>query len=80
MNKANKFIKWAKRHTNINTKTIYNATRLYRNDPCPCGSGIKYKRCCALKKEISETELAKEENAKEAKYWNKQYRKLTNDN
>ncbi len=20
-----------------------------RNDPCPCGSGRKYKRCCALK-------------------------------
>jgi uncharacterized protein YecA (UPF0149 family) len=18
-----------------------------RNDPCPCGSGIKYKKCCA---------------------------------
>jgi hypothetical protein len=21
-----------------------------RNDPCPCGSGKKYKKCCALKK------------------------------
>jgi hypothetical protein len=21
-----------------------------RNEPCPCGSGLKYKRCCALKK------------------------------
>jgi hypothetical protein len=21
-----------------------------RNDPCPCGSGKKYKHCCALKK------------------------------
>lgn len=20
-----------------------------RNEPCPCGSGVKYKRCCALK-------------------------------
>ncbi|MDI9445916.1 MAG: SEC-C metal-binding domain-containing protein [Planctomycetota bacterium] len=20
-----------------------------RNDPCPCGSGKKYKRCCAQK-------------------------------
>jgi uncharacterized protein YecA (UPF0149 family) len=18
-----------------------------RNDPCPCGSGVKYKKCCA---------------------------------
>lgn len=22
-----------------------------RNDPCPCGSGLKYKKCCLLKKE-----------------------------
>ena len=22
-----------------------------RNEPCPCGSGLKYKRCCALKRE-----------------------------
>jgi len=22
-----------------------------RNSPCPCGSGLKYKRCCALKSE-----------------------------
>ena len=21
-----------------------------RNDPCPCGSGKKYKKCCATKK------------------------------
>ncbi|MFP4284609.1 MAG: SEC-C metal-binding domain-containing protein, partial [Desulfovermiculus sp.] len=20
--------------------------RLGRNDPCPCGSGLKYKKCC----------------------------------
>jgi predicted TPR repeat methyltransferase/Tfp pilus assembly protein PilF len=23
-----------------------------RNDPCPCGSGIKYKRCCLAKRDI----------------------------
>ncbi|MBN1945269.1 MAG: SEC-C domain-containing protein [Bradymonadales bacterium] len=23
-----------------------------RNDPCPCGSGLKYKKCCARKDEI----------------------------
>ena len=22
-----------------------------RNDPCPCGSGKKYKKCCGLKEE-----------------------------
>jgi tetratricopeptide (TPR) repeat protein len=25
-----------------------------RNDPCPCGSGNKYKRCCLLKEEAAE--------------------------
>ena len=24
-----------------------------RNDPCPCGSGRKYKRCCAAKAEAA---------------------------
>jgi len=22
------------------------AVKLGRNDPCPCGSGVKFKRCC----------------------------------
>jgi uncharacterized protein len=22
-----------------------------RNDPCPCGSGLKYKKCCLQKKQ-----------------------------
>ena len=25
--------------------------RTGRNDPCPCGSGKKFKQCCALKKD-----------------------------
>ncbi len=28
-----------------------------RNDPCPCGSGKKYKKCCALKQTSSRTRL-----------------------
>jgi uncharacterized protein YecA (UPF0149 family) len=24
------------------------AAKVGRNDPCPCGSGKKYKRCCGL--------------------------------
>ena len=28
-------------------ETIHSpASKLGRNDPCPCGSGLKYKRCC----------------------------------
>ena len=29
-----------------------------RNDPCPCGSGKKYKRCCLTKNEEAERALA----------------------
>lgn len=27
-----------------------------RNDPCPCGSGKKYKRCCALADEAARSQ------------------------
>ncbi len=30
-------------------------TKIGRNEPCPCGSGIKYKRCCLRKESESET-------------------------
>ncbi len=26
--------------------TIVNEPKVYPNDPCPCGSGKKYKKCC----------------------------------
>ena len=32
-----------------------------RNDPCPCGSGKKYKKCCQSKKSISIEEVQAEE-------------------
>ena len=28
------------------SKTIRNTEKVGRNDPCPCGSGKKYKKCC----------------------------------
>ena len=28
------------------SKTIKNENKVGRNDPCPCGSGKKYKKCC----------------------------------
>ena len=31
-------------------KPIHTDTNVGRNDPCPCGSGKKYKKCCAKKK------------------------------
>ena len=25
---------------------VYHADKTGRNEPCPCGSGLKYKNCC----------------------------------
>ncbi len=29
-------------------KTVVKEAKIGRNDPCPCGSGKKYKKCCAV--------------------------------
>jgi len=47
---------WKKRrlldNSNITSNEPYQRTHseIGRNDPCPCGSGKKYKKCCALTK------------------------------
>ena len=33
-----------------------------RNDPCPCGSGKKYKKCCELKEYAEQQKAIQEEN------------------
>ncbi len=44
------------------------ATQLGRNDPCACGSGQKYKRCCATKDAAARSaELSAENAARAAK-------------
>lgn len=30
--------------------TVVNEEKIYPNDPCPCGSGKKYKKCCGKNK------------------------------
>lgn len=30
------------------SKTVRNENKIGRNDPCPCGSGKKYKKCCGV--------------------------------
>lgn len=32
--------------TEKSSKTIVKAPKVGRNDPCPCGSGKKFKKCC----------------------------------
>ncbi|WP_369523736.1 SEC-C metal-binding domain-containing protein [Novacetimonas hansenii] len=38
----------AKAHLNPVRKRLAGAParKVGRNDPCPCGSGLKYKKCC----------------------------------
>ena len=31
------------------SQTIRKEAKIYPNDPCPCGSGKKYKKCCGRK-------------------------------
>ncbi|MCI1655509.1 MAG: SEC-C domain-containing protein [Lachnospiraceae bacterium] len=31
-------------------KTVLKTKKIYPNDPCPCGSGKKYKKCCGRAK------------------------------
>jgi len=33
-----------------------NALKVQRNEPCPCGSGIKAKKCCGAKTQIFKSE------------------------
>ena len=33
-------------HTTFAPETRRNGSKVGRNDPCPCGSGKKYKKCC----------------------------------
>ena len=33
-----------------NCRTVHVEKKVYPNDPCPCGSGKKYKKCCGKNK------------------------------
>lgn len=37
------------RYLNNIIRTALNGKKIYPNDPCPCGSGKKYKKCCGRK-------------------------------
>lgn len=32
--------------------TVISEPKISRNDPCPCGSGKKYKQCCAIEESV----------------------------
>jgi uncharacterized protein YecA (UPF0149 family) len=39
----------AKLSYNNKSQGLKSAAKVGRNDPCPCGSGKKYKKCCLSK-------------------------------
>jgi len=64
----------------VNLRQIHNEIVIGRNDPCPCGSGKKYKKCCMNEinaKLYKESSLARKELDKEAKYYRKLYERIT---
>lgn len=34
------------------SSTVRKGVKIYPNDPCPCGSGKKYKKCCGRNKAV----------------------------
>jgi uncharacterized protein len=40
------------RLASLPTRPIKKGTRVGRNEPCPCGSGKKYKRCCVDRRDV----------------------------
>ena len=52
---------------NAKQVTIRKEKKIGPNDPCPCGSGLKYKKCCGSPAKLAEeAEKAKEEAKKKA--------------
>ncbi|GAA0365724.1 hypothetical protein GCM10008932_17390 [Alkalibacterium iburiense] len=56
---------------NKNDQTVTKTSKVGRNDPCPCGSGKKYKKCC-LNKETS-SEIKHQEYIEVQKKWLRDY-------
>ena len=46
MAKANTNTTAAKAEAQAKAKPVRTGPKVGRNDPCPCGSGKKYKKCC----------------------------------
>lgn len=43
---GNVYVMPADLHNRINALQLKFSQEVGRNDPCPCGSGLKYKKCC----------------------------------
>ena len=53
MNNLQKIVYWLMSHPYVKTGTIRNLSpKIHRNEPCPCGSGKKYKKCCFIREVV----------------------------
>lgn len=52
---------FSKRNENMVTLPTLKRTQIGRNDPCPCGSGNKYKKCCAKVNDTKSAQLNADE-------------------
>jgi len=47
----------------VHPRQLKKQPKIGRNDPCPCGSGQKYKKCCLIKRQEyfeKQAEMAKQ--------------------
>jgi hypothetical protein len=51
----------SKRDKNIVKFPTLQRQKVGRNDPCPCGSGKKYKKCCAIFEDTKTAQLSSDE-------------------
>ena len=51
----------SKRNKNVIPFPTLKREKIGRNDPCPCGSGKKYKKCCAMIDDAETAQLSPEE-------------------
>ncbi|HHY81647.1 MAG TPA: hypothetical protein GX505_03080 [Clostridiales bacterium] len=51
----------SKRNENIVKFPSVQRQQIGRNDPCPCGSGKKYKKCCYINNETKSAQLSSDE-------------------
>lgn len=49
------------RDKNVAQYPLMQKQKVGRNDPCPCGSGKKYKKCCALVEDAKTAQLSEDE-------------------
>ena len=47
--KEEKKIQKQGKNTDSNYNALSSLPKVGRNDPCPCGSGKKYKKCCLIR-------------------------------